>query len=155
MSVYLVRHADAVARAGYHEPDAERPLSDLGTQQAEALVATFDGHPVGSVLTSPAVRCWRTVHPLATARGLDAVADPRLGEGSRIEDVIELVVEGRDRDVVLCSHGDVIPDVLRLFALRGVAFDRSPATCAKGSTWVLELDDEANGSATYWPPPEG
>ncbi|MEM9033595.1 MAG: phosphoglycerate mutase family protein [Actinomycetota bacterium] len=154
MTVYLVRHADAIARAGYDQPDAERPLSELGAKQSDALVETFGDRPVGSVLTSPAVRCWRTVHPLATARGLDALPDPRLGEGSRIEDVIELVVSSRDGDVVLCSHGDVIPDVLRLLALRGVAFDRPPSTCAKGSTWLLELDDEAMGSASYWPPPE-
>lgn len=154
MAVYLVRHADALPRAGYDRPDAERPLSDLGAAQAAALVDTFDGHPVDAIHTSPAVRCWCTVDPLGSVRGVEVTPDPRLGEGSAIEEVLSLVVASRDDDVALCSHGDVIPDVLRLLALRGVSFDRPPSTCAKGSTWVLHLDGEADGTASYWPPPE-
>ncbi|MEM8904076.1 MAG: phosphoglycerate mutase family protein [Actinomycetota bacterium] len=153
MAVYLVRHAEAIPRHGYDQPDLERPLSPLGTEQADALVELFTGHDVGRVLTSRAVRCWRTVQPLAHARDLDAEPDDRLTEGSSIENVLGLVVDSRDADVVLCSHGDIIPDVLRLLALRGVSFDRPPSTCAKGSTWLLELDDEVTGTARYWPPP--
>ena len=153
MAVYLVRHADAIPRHGYDQPDLERPLSIKGAAEADGLVPVFAGHPVGRILSSQAVRCTTTVHPLAHDRGLEVEADHRLTEGSSIEDVMALVFDSRHDDAVLCSHGDIIPDVLRLLALRGVSFDRPPSTCAKGSTWKLELDGEATGTAGYWPPP--
>ncbi|MEO1063972.1 MAG: phosphoglycerate mutase family protein [Actinomycetota bacterium] len=153
MATYLVRHAEAVPRHGYDQPDLERPLSIQGNAQADGLVGLFEGHDVGRILTSRAVRCANTVAPLAHARGLTLETDDRLTEGSSIEHVMELVVDTRHEGAVLCSHGDIIPDVLRLLALRGVSFDRPPSTCAKGSTWRLELEGEATGSAAYWPPP--
>jgi hypothetical protein len=48
---------------------------------------------------------------------------------------------------VLCTHGDVIPDVLD--TLECEWDDR----CEKGSTWVLGADEDGRVRGRYLPPP--
>ncbi|MBA3653189.1 MAG: hypothetical protein H0W70_03230 [Actinobacteria bacterium] len=79
--------------------------------------------------------------PLAIARGGTVAIDERLGEGNgrlATELVRDLLATGAD--VALCSHGDVIPEVLE-------ALGFAPHRCAKGSTWILD-----GTAATYLPP---
>jgi len=54
--------------------------------------------------------------------------------------------------VVLCSHGDVIPEMLRRLQWMGVRF-LSPAACQKASTWVVSHDGEEYREAFYVEPP--
>jgi phosphohistidine phosphatase len=62
MNLYLIRHADAGDRKRWEGDDLERPLSDLGWQQARALGQAFrrQSLPVDLVVSSPAVRTRET-----------------------------------------------------------------------------------------------
>lgn len=151
MRAYLIRHAHAGHRSNWDGPDEERPLSSKGKKEAEHLTAVLDDQPVGRILSSPAVRCVETVEPLARARGLDVEVVPWLAEGSDPVDAIERMSAIADEDPVLCSHGDLIPDVIRLLRRRGMeVVEDGPSK--KGSYWTLEGDDRSFTKATYHPP---
>ena len=142
MTVLLVRHAEAGDRDRWEGPDEERPVSARGRQQAEALVDALAGHQVDRVLSSPYLRCTQTVEPLAEARRLPVEPSDALAEGSG-QLALRLVRSLLDGPAtVLCTHGDVVEDVLD-----GLGVGRSGET-EKGATWVL-----APGRAVCLPPP--
>ena len=128
MTVLLVRHATAGHRIeGTDDQDDQlRPLDDRGRRQAEGLVDALADYDIRHVLTSPAVRCRQTVEPLAGTLGLPVVERQELAEGSTVEDVLGLVSSLNGETAVLCTHGDVVGEVLG-------------EESKKGSTWVLDV----------------
>lgn len=125
MTVLLLRHA--VAGHGTDAPDDHlRPLDERGRRQADRLPDALAGYDVQRVLTSPYVRCRQTVEPLAGSLGLPIEERPELAEGSTAEDVLDLVRSLDGETAVLCTHGDVVSEVLG-------------EESKKGSTWVLEV----------------
>ncbi|HJZ53409.1 MAG TPA: phosphohistidine phosphatase SixA [Gemmataceae bacterium] len=62
MNLYVIRHADAGSREEWEGDDQDRPLSDLGRQQARALGEAFHRHgiTIDAVFTSPYARAWQT-----------------------------------------------------------------------------------------------
>ncbi|WP_019819728.1 histidine phosphatase family protein [Saccharomonospora saliphila] len=81
-TVILLRHGRSSAN-GSGVLAGRTPKVDLdetGRAQAEALVDRLAGVPLAEVVTSPLLRCRRTVGPLATARGLDRRPESRLSE---------------------------------------------------------------------------
>lgn len=97
------------------------------------------GMPIVEVLSSPAVRCVETVEPIASARGLGVTRSQGLFEGAGIDDAwaVLAAAAGVEGDAVLCSHGDVIPDLIRRLQLRGMEVP-GKSGCSKGSCWTLE-----------------
>ena len=153
MSILFVRHAVALDRHSWDDDDEQRPLRKRGRRQAEALVTTLGDHPVERVLSSPSVRCVETVIPLAAARGLAVEEHQDLAEGSTYE-AVALVRSLLGHDVVLCSHGDVIPRVLEHFVVHdGLDLGHDPRW-AKASVWVLEDDGERVVKVFYIEPPD-
>jgi broad specificity phosphatase PhoE len=138
MNVYLIRHAHAGAR-GDGPRDVYRPLSPKGHQRAADLAAMLAGTAVTRIVSSPATRCTQTVEPLARRLGLEVDEHPDLWEGSELGDVLAVLCGHQGGDLVACSHGDVIPDVLDHLAAAGV--DLQGRGCEKGSLWVLERYD--------------
>ena len=142
MAVLLVRHGEAGDRHRWDGPDEERPLSAEGRQQADALTGALAGYEITRVLSSPYLRCTQTVEPLAAARGLPVEASDDLAEGSgrvalrRVRSLLE------GPGTVLCTHGDVVEEVLD-----GLGVRRSAET-EKGATWALRP-----GEARCLPPP--
>ena len=51
MDVYLIRHAKAGSRSRYEGDDSERPLSDKGRAQADALAARLAAAGVTALLS--------------------------------------------------------------------------------------------------------
>jgi 8-oxo-dGTP diphosphatase len=102
------------------------------------------------VLTSPYVRCAQTVEPLAAPLGVPVELDEGLAEGSDWSHALELV-ERATAPVALCSHGDVIGDLMHCLAARGVPLDDD--RIEKGSTWVLRVEEGEIVKARYLPPP--
>jgi 8-oxo-dGTP diphosphatase len=109
--IILLRHAKAGDRERWDADDRERPLDGAGRQQARALVAPLSELGVRLVVSSPYVRCVQTVEPLAAELGLEVELEARLAEGSDSADVIALAREART-PALLCTHGDVIEEVL-------------------------------------------
>ena len=153
MTVYLVRHAKAGSRRNWSGDDSQRPVSKPGQRQADGIMEQLRHAEITRVVSSPYTRCVQTVEPLATALGLTVDVSDELTEGAPVSDAAELLDKLAREQVVLCSHGDVIGDLLMHLADHGVRFD--DFRLEKGSTWVLECSDGHVTSARYVAPPTG
>lgn len=145
MTLLLVRHAVALRRRDWSKPDALRPLTPRGIQQAEALPGLFADYAVDRILSSPSVRCVETMQPLAARLGLPVEELPQLAEGAGA--VAATLLRDLPGVVVVCSHGDVLPELLAVLSPAAVGDDEVP--CAKGSTWILD----GSKAPRYVPPP--
>jgi phosphohistidine phosphatase SixA len=110
--VLLVRHARAGRRSEWEGDDHLRPLDEKGRRQAEGLVELLAPHRVDRILSSGYVRCVQTVDPLAEARGLAVDEADELAEGKVRADVIGLLERLDAACPVLCTHGDVVLELL-------------------------------------------
>lgn len=137
MTLYLVRHASAGHRNGADPDDGKRHLDAKGRAQAAAVAAHLGDRPIEAVLSSPYPRCIETVAPLAAALGVEVGIEKRLAEGTDIERSWRVLERWAERPVVLCSHGDVIPELIRRNQLRGMHVPGSSGW-SKGSVWALE-----------------
>ena len=145
MSIYVVRHAVALSRQQWTgDDDMLRPLNAKGFAQAQGLLGQLNGHRVDTIVSSPAVRCTQTVVPLAEERGLTIVEDPVLWETTAVSLARRLLDEVDH--AVLCSHGDLIPDLID--ELIGEGMEAIGRDCKKGSTWVLEREGPTFGGGT-------
>jgi len=151
-AVYLVRHAKAGSRAQWAGPDELRPLTKGGRRQAEALVDRLAAFSIARIVSSPHTRCVETVEPLAKQRGLTVSNVDELVEGSDGDDVLDYLARCAPQPTVVCSHGDVIGDVLTRLVEQGLAVE-SDLRWEKGSTWVLDFDGESFLYGRYLPPP--
>lgn len=139
MALFLIRHAQAGQRVfGPH--DRDRPLSPEGEVQARGLITALNNETITRLLSSPFPRCQQTLAPLAAWTGLAVETTPKLAEGMPFEPVLDMMAE-LPEGAVLCSHGDVIPDVVQALVRRGLAVVGEPRW-SKGSVWVLERDGE-------------
>ncbi len=155
MTVYLVRHSQAGSRSHWNgDDDSLRPLTSHGRYQAADLVAALNEVGITEIRTSPYRRCQETVAPLAAALGLAVFIDDRLAEGPA-DAAIKFVRDPNTNNVLLCSHGDVIPGILDdLQRHDGIDLGKEPR-CQKGSVWILERDSkhpDQFSSAKYLPP---
>ena len=151
MTLFLVRHAKAGSRDKWDGPDEQRPLSKNGWKQAEAISKRLQKHHVTNLLSSPFVRCCQTLEPIARALDLEVVADARLSEGERMEDVLTMLAELPEGSV-LCTHGDIVPEVMAALQRRGCKIETEP-DWRKGTVWKLERAGDAITRATCWPAP--
>ena len=149
---YLVRHAKAGDRSDWSGDDRLRPLTKPGQRQAEALAKTLDGEPIDRILSSGYLRCIQTVEPLGARRTLSVEPVKDLEEGAGGESVLRLIQKYRGRNVVLCTHGDVMEELLEGLIAQGLV-QRARAHMEKGSTWVLEEQDGKVTGAKYLPAP--
>lgn len=151
MPLLLIRHAHAGARKEWPGDDRLRPLSDKGWRQAVALVATLSPWAAQRILSSPYERCMQTVQPLASELGVRIERCEELAEG-RGGGALKLVRALADDKAALCTHGDVIPDLLVPLADED-RLDLGPhPRQAKGSVWVLEANGGRFTRATYLSP---
>ena len=155
-TVFLVRHAAAGSREAWDGDDVLRPLNTKGRRQAAALAERLAPQGVDRVLTSRYLRCVQTVEPLAKEAGVEVETHPLLAEGADADALADLVGAMAGYDVVMCSHGDMIPAVLDMLSRRGLEMrsDTGMFDCKKGSTWAVELRDGTPIVATYAPPPD-
>ncbi len=149
---YLVRHAKAGDRSDWRGDDRLRPLTKSGQRQAEALADMLDGEPIDKILSSGYLRCMQTVEPLGAHRKLPVEPVKELEEGAGGESVLRLVQKFRGRNVVLCTHGDVMEELIEGLIAQGLV-QRARAHMEKGSTWVLEEQDGKVTGAKYLPAP--
>jgi phosphohistidine phosphatase SixA len=108
----LIRHASAGDREMWSGDDRERPLDERGRRQAEGLVSALEPYDIEHVLSSPARRCVQTVEPLASHLSVEIEKRPELMEGASREEALALVDELRGSAAALCTHGDVVFELL-------------------------------------------
>ena len=152
MTIYLVRHAKAGDRASWSGSDAQRPLSKAGWKQAHRLGKRLASSGATALVSSPYVRCVQTLEPLAEHVRLPIGIDDRLTEGAAFEGALALLDEAAD-GVVLCSHGDVIPETIDALVRRGLDL-RTPPDWRKASVWLLHRNKHGVITrAAVWSPP--
>jgi 8-oxo-dGTP diphosphatase len=149
--IYLVRHAKAGERRIWLDDDVDRPLSGKGWRQAEALGTRLARKGATTLYASPYARCIQTLEPLAGRLGTPVHVEDRLREGEPFEPVLELLAEVED-GAVLCSHGDIVPDVVQALSRRGMEV-QTPADWRKATVWVLRRKGERITKGKVWPPP--
>ncbi|HZW42147.1 MAG TPA: NUDIX hydrolase [Agromyces sp.] len=121
-ALVLVRHGKAVGRSGWKGTDASRPLTERGVKQAAALVESITAWAPQRIVSSPAVRCVTTVAPLGAATGIKVKREEGISQDAweSGHDEVRRVVGKRVRagmSAVLCSHGPVLPEIVREIAL--------------------------------------
>ena len=154
-TLFLVRHCSAGSADRWRGDDRLRPLDARGRRQAAALVdlVRAEGADVQRIFSSPYLRCCQSVQPLADALGLPAETAESLAQGTDPDTAIRMLRGLPSRDAVLCSHGDLLPELLqRLAAEAGLALGANPARCEKGSAWVLTMAAGRCRAARYVPP---
>ena len=152
MTIYLLRHAQAGSRHDWPGDDLHRPLSSKGRKQVALLLDQFSEKTITRVLSSAYVRCIQTVEPIAERLGVAVEVHDAMTEGARPKQAIELVRSLAGTDALLCSHGDVIPEVVRALAADGLKVN-GRRTAAKGGTFVIDTTHGKLVSATYVVPP--
>jgi phosphohistidine phosphatase SixA len=140
MRLFVVRHVKAGDRSRWRGADEERPASTGGRAQAVALADRLEPENVSAMISSPAVRCIQSVEPLADRLGMKVEVDKRLAEDSPLKSVLAVVGDAPDR-AVLCSHGDVIPELIEALVRRGMELTTA-RDWRKATLWVLEGSDE-------------
>jgi 8-oxo-(d)GTP phosphatase len=102
--ILLIRHASAGDRDKWEGDDRRRPLDKRGLRQSAALVELLAEYDVDRILSSTYDRCFQTVEPLASARGLEIELREELSEEY---DEVEgaALVRGLDGNPAVSCHG--------------------------------------------------
>jgi broad specificity phosphatase PhoE len=152
VTVYVVRHGKAGDRSRWEGPDDLRPLSKAGRRQADGLVDRLADAPIERVVSSPYVRCRQSVEPLAGHRRLPVELADELAEGASLSEALRLIDKVADQHTVLCTHGDVVGEILHHVDRRGVPLG-DVVKLEKGSTWVFDVEHGEIVAGRYLKPP--
>ena len=152
MTLYIVRHAKAGKRSEWDGPDTLRPLSDKGWEQSQAIAEKLVELKPSALISSPAVRCMQTLEPLSKATKIEIFADKRLFEHGDVAKMIELLEDSKD-STVISSHGDMIPEVIKILQRRGMEIGSKP-DWRKATVWVVERIKNSFTSAIVMAPPQ-
>jgi phosphohistidine phosphatase SixA/8-oxo-dGTP pyrophosphatase MutT (NUDIX family) len=139
----IVRHAKAGQKRRWKGEDSLRPLEPEGIAQAARLAAVAPCYGPTRIASADLLRCAETVRTVSHDLGLPVDIEPKLGREAYEADpqatlgwVRERVDEGGT--VMLCSQGEVIPDLLTRLAAGSPVNMRHPAA-RKGSVWTLSF----------------
>ncbi|GFG55027.1 phosphoglycerate mutase [Mycolicibacterium agri] len=82
MTVILLRHGRSTSNTAQTLAGRSEgvDLDEKGREQAQELVRRIGSLPIRAIVSSPLLRCRRTVEPLASALGLEPVLDERISE---------------------------------------------------------------------------
>lgn len=157
-SVLLVRHASAGSRSKWEGDDRRRPLDELGWEQSEDLVRLLSRFGMTRIVSADYVRCEQTVQPYSEAIGAPVEKDPVFSErgypGHETQAVNALRDYGQSgQHTIVCSQGDVIPDLLARLSDEDHVDIGEPVAGKKGSLWALSFDEKHLVSAEHFPPP--
>jgi len=99
--VYLCRHA----KAAPGDPDALRPLTAEGAEQAQRLGARLarEHPPPAIVVSSPLLRARQTAEAIALATGAEIRADDRLAPGATV-DSLRALLDDLEGPVATVGH---------------------------------------------------
>lgn len=151
MTIFLTRHAHAGKRSQWEGDDRLRPLSERGDAQSDGLANLLESDSPRRLVSSPYVRCMQTLQPLAARLKLEVEATEALAEGADLDAALAVLLSLDATDGVACSHGDLIPPLLRALRDLGMATD-DPLLDQKGSLWVIRTEAGRPVHGRYHPP---
>jgi 8-oxo-dGTP diphosphatase len=120
-AVIVVRHGKAVPAEAWDGPDSTRPLLLRGTAQATDIAPSIAAYLPEKIFSSTAARCIATIAPLAALIAVKPKEVAGLSQDSFESDetTVAKILAKRMKSrktVVLCSHGPVIPEIVRELA---------------------------------------
>ncbi|MGZ0713055.1 NUDIX hydrolase (plasmid) [Coraliomargarita sp. W4R53] len=151
----VLRHAHAASRSSWDGDDDERPLDARGKGEARTIVGPLLAFGANKIVTSHAVRCVKTVAPLAKALDRKSEKTPLLSQDAwdRGKADIRTIVGQRVRAgkaAVICSHRPVLPDILSEIALATAtlpgSYLSSAATLEPAAFSVVHISAQNPGS---------
>jgi len=116
-SITILRHGKAIPPGDWDGPDWTRPLLHRGLEQAMTAAPSIAAFGPQRLVSSPATRCLTTIEPTARLTGLEVKTAAGISQDgyesgrSRTEQQIDKRLKQR-QNVVLCSHGPVIPELV-------------------------------------------
>ncbi len=115
--IIIIRHAHRSKKVG---PDEDNGLSKKGFVQAKQIQNHFNrvfGKEVPVIISSPKRRCIETVERIAIERGSEVICSSQLDEGGDLKKKTNLFIKQLSNMkaplVVACSHGDIIPILIK------------------------------------------
>jgi broad specificity phosphatase PhoE len=139
-TLFIVRHAHRVVT----DRSLDNGLSERGHKQAEAA-ALFIHNIIGPkpvvIRSSPRLRCQQTLSPLAKMWAIETEVDPLLCEQeqhendktflNRIEEAKARWIHHDPERLIICSHGDWIPEFCRRTFSQDISLDKGGVIEAK------------------------
>ncbi len=151
-TIYLLCHGSAGKRKKGDADDWKRPLDSRGRMQRKVIRDLLMAHPITRIGSSNYTRCVETVSPFAKRLGIPVELESALVEGGHPYRLVSLIADLQEESAVLCTHRDVIADMIgHLFAER-VPMD-GPMESKKASIWELRTVAGRVVSGRYNPPP--
>jgi 8-oxo-dGTP pyrophosphatase MutT (NUDIX family)/phosphohistidine phosphatase SixA len=147
-AIIALRHAKALDPFTWEGHDQDRPLAERGLAQAQSLVPLLSAWSPLRLVSSTSLRCRQTIAPLATSLGRDvrhieAISQHAFElESPELHRLVNRRIRAR-RTTVVCTHGPVLPELVREVALAtGTplgAFVREASDLDTGAFTVLHL----------------
>jgi 8-oxo-dGTP pyrophosphatase MutT (NUDIX family)/phosphohistidine phosphatase SixA len=152
-TILVVRHASAGKRRRWKGDDKLRPLDSDGVAQAARLSVVAPCYAPVRIASADLLRCADTVRQVSLDLGIPVSIEPALSSAAHASNPKKTVDWLREQidaggTTMLCSQGEVIPDLLtRISAGAPVRLRRPPAR--KGSVWALSFADGKLVGADY------
>src|SRR5579862_4696829 len=114
MQIVVVRHGHAEPKKTWTGADSDRPLVARGRRQANGLTRVVGSPEPVRLVTSPAARCRETLEPYAAETDLTIEHSQALAPdaGSASLDLVKQLIAENVSPVVLCTHREVINEML-------------------------------------------
>ena len=154
-AIIALRHAKAIPAFDFDGRDSARPLTQRGLLEAQSIVAGLSAFGPTVLRSSTALRCQQTIAPTAAVLGLDVKKTDSISQDafengtSDIRSIVGKRVRRR-ATAILCSHGPVLPEIMREVAL--ATGTTKPASIARAGDLpvagytVIHLSRERPGS---------
>ncbi len=156
MRIVVVRHGHAEPKQRWTGLDANRPLVAGGRRQADRLGRLIGAEPPSRVISSPALRCVQTVKPVADNAGVTVLLSDQLstGAGLAAAELCEVLVasEPNDSIVVLCTHREVLVELLPWLSKQFSRHLGHRPPGAKGAAWILGFRGTSLATVEYRAP---
>jgi len=93
----------------------------------------------------------QTLEPLSSRIELEVEPEPAFAEGAALDRALSTLLALDEVNGVACSHGDLIPPMLRALRDLGMVID-GPLLDQKGSLWIIETVGGQPTFGTYRAP---
>jgi 8-oxo-dGTP pyrophosphatase MutT (NUDIX family)/phosphohistidine phosphatase SixA len=117
-AIIALRHGKALPPEIWDGPDATRPLLDRGIAQVTGIAPAIAAWQPAKLISSTATRCLATIEPIALMLGLPVKQSAAIsqdayeGGADKVKKIVAKRINRR-RTAVLCSHGPVLPAIIR------------------------------------------
>ena len=137
----MLRHAKALAREEWQGEDEDRPLEQLGQQQARRMLSLYQVYGLTQIHTSDAVRCHDTVEQMAHALKISLTITNKVSEYTWKKYKEKAIDYAKDlikvnEPVILCSHNPVLPRMMEKLTKK-IDFDYPSNKLEPGESWIL------------------